>query len=248
MAFGQRSTQSGTQFGPNTKVFFVTIAEKNLDQPYFVIKTKQEGQKELVTVAGTDKRIKFLNGDLVDMRGKKGKTAEGKEIESTTAVFLDRAKDEAYLLTIGQTYLGRNILNSLIALKTFNGVEIGLYTSKPKPGQEKGFKSAAVRQSQNLIYGKFKNEEQPKIVKVQVGKEVHADSLAINAFFTAQVEEFAKVLRAANPAGVSTASNTVGGAAHEDVPTADDHGLEAQAETFLAEDEPVLPEGKKLLF
>lgn len=244
MAFGQRSTQSSNQFGPNTKVFFVSIKEKDLPQPYFEIKTK-EGDK-MVTVAGVDKQIKFLAGDLVDLRNKKGKTAEGKEIESSTAALVDREKDEAYLLTIGQTYLGRNILNSLFGLKTFNGVEIGLYTSKPKPGQAKGFKSAAVRQNQALIYGKFKNEELPKIVKVQVGKEIHSDQVAINAFFTAQVEEFAKIVRAAAPAGPATASNTVSGA----IAAADLEDTAATgAETFMPEDEePTLPGGRKLLF
>jgi hypothetical protein len=244
MAFGQRSSQSTTQFGPNTKVFFVSIKEKDLPQPFFEIKTK-EGDKTVV-VAGVDKQIKFLAGDLVDIRNKTGKTAEGKEIESASVSIFDREKDEGYIVSVGQTFLGRNILNSLVNLKTFNGIEIGLYTSKPKPGQAKGFKSAAVRQNGQLIYGKFKNEELPEIKKVQVGKEVHSDQVMINAFFTQQVEEFAKVLRAARPAGSTQAGNNTGA-----TPSAEPDGANPPADTdsFMpGDDEPTLPGGKTLRF
>ena len=241
MAYGQRSSTSGNQFGPNTKVFFVTIKEKDLPQPFFEIRAK-EGEK-MVVVAGVDKQVKFLAGDLVDLRNKTGKTPEGKEIESASAVLFDRAADEAYFLTIGQTYLGRNILNSLLALKTFGGVEIGLYTSKPKAGKEKGFKSAAVRQNQQLIYGKFKNEELPKIVKVQVGKEIHSDQVAINAHFTAQVEEFGKVIRAAHP--VTPAGGTTVSHDESHPEETDPVGL---GDPTSDEGEPTLPNGKKLLF
>lgn len=198
----------------------------------------------MVVVAGVDKQVKFLAGDLVDLRNKVGKTPEGKEIESASAVLFDRVADEAYFLTIGQTYLGRNILNSLLALKTFGGVEIGLYTSKPKPGKDKGFKSAAVRQNQQLIYGKFKNEELPKIVKVQVGKEIHSDQVAINAHFTAQVEEFGKVIRAANPvASVASGATVTHDDSHPEEPDAVGLG-----DPTVDEGEPTLPNGKKLLF
>lgn len=206
MAFGQRSTQSATQFGPNTKVFYVSIKQKDLPQPFFEIKQK-EGDKYVV-VAGIDKEVKFLGGDLVDLRNKVFKH-EGKDIESVTATFMDKVKDEAYITTISHGYLGWNILNSFSALKTYSGLEIGLYRSKPKEGQTKGFDSAATRQGATgaLIYGKFKNEELPKIPKIQVGKDVHSDRSAMIAFWTAQVEELAKLVKAANPAGAGTTAS-----------------------------------------
>lgn len=196
MAFGNRSSNSGSQFGPNTKVYYVSIKEKDLDQPYFEIKTK-EGD-EYVIVHSVKDKIKYLGGHLVDLRNKVFKH-EGKDIESTSATFVDYEKDEAYILTISQGFLGRNILNSILNLKTFDGLEIGLYASKPKPGHDKGFNSAALRQNQALIYGKFKNEELPKIPKVKVGKDIHSDPSEINAFFTKLIEEFAKVIKAAAP-------------------------------------------------
>lgn len=237
MAFGKRSAQSNAQFGPNTKVFFVSIKEKDLPQPFFEVKIKEDGK--YVIVGPISEGIKYLGGTLVDIKNKTFKY-EGKDIESVTSTFVDKVKDEAYLLTISQGFLGRNILNSLLALKTYEGIEIGLYTTKPKEGYDKGFNSASVRQNNVMIYGKFKNEELPKIIKVKVGKDTHSDSTEINAFFTAQVEEFAKVLRAAHPAGAATASNTVGA----DNTTE----LEQQAETALGEEEPTLPGGKKLPF
>lgn len=237
MAFGNRSSNAGSLFGPNTKVFFVSIKEKDLPQPFFEIKTK-EGDKNYVVVHSVKDEIKFLGGDLVDLRNK---TSEhnGKEIVSVSATFVDRVKDEAYIVTLSESYLGRNIVNSLIALKTFNGVEIGLYCSKPKEGHAKGFNSAAVRQNGALIYGKFKNEQLPKIPKVKVGKDVHSDTTEITAFFAKQVEEFAKVLRAAQPAGAATASNSVGSASH-----GDQHDQGPSDDSFLPEDEPPVSEGK----
>jgi hypothetical protein len=239
MAFGNRSSQSGTQFGPNTKVFYVSIKEKNLEQPYFEIKQK-EGDK-YVTIHSVADKIKYLGGNLVDLRNKVFQH-EGKDIESVSATFVDAEKDEAYLLTISHGYLGRNILNSLLSLKTFNGIEIGLYVTKPKPGHEKGFNSAAVRQNQALIYGKFKNEELPKITKVKVGKDVHSDTTEITAFFTAQVEEFSKTVREANPAGGATKGNSVG-AVNEEA------GDGVPADLFEPNDgEVTLPGGKPLPF
>lgn len=217
MAFGQRSSQSANQFGPNTKVFFVSIKEKDLPQPFFEIKQKV-GEKYVVMQGGAiDDQVKFLGGDLVDIRNKVFKH-EGKDIESVSATFVDKTKDEAYITTLSHGYLGWNIMNSLSALKTYNGIEIGLYQSKPKEGKLKGFNSAAVRQGAggSLVYGKFKNDELPKIPKIQVGKDVHSDKTAMIAFWTAQMEELSKIVKSATPAGVATQGNTVGSTPHSD--------------------------------
>lgn len=222
MAFGQRSTQSANQFGPNTKVFFVSIREKDqqkdLAQPFFEIKKKVDKEYVVVEGGAIKDQVKYLGGDLVDLRNKVFKH-EGKDIESVTATFVDKVKDEAYITTISHGYLGWNILNSFAALKTYNGIEIGLYQSKPKDGKPKGFNSAAVRQGAggHLIYGKFKNEELPKIPKIQVGKDVHSDKTAMIAFWTAQVEELSKVIKAAAPAGAGTSVGAAT-ATHEEPP------------------------------
>jgi len=227
MAFGQRSSQSATQFGPNTKVYFVSIKEKDLPQPFFEIKQKVGEKYEVVPGGAVADQLKFLGGDLVDIRNKVFKY-EGKDIESVSATFVDKVKDEAYITTLSHGYLGWNIMNSLSALKTYNGIEIGLYQSKPKDGKPKGFNSAAVRQGPtgSLIYGKFKNEELPKIPKIQVGKDVHSDKTAMIAFWTAQMEELSKIVKAANPAGAATSGNTVGtsAAAHEEPAQGGDEG------------------------
>lgn len=243
MAFGQRSAQSNAQFGPNTKVYFVSIKEKDLEQPYFEIKAKDDSGKYVIVGAISDK-IKYLGGALIGLKNKTFKY-EGKDIESTTATFVDKAKDEAYLLTISQGYLGRNILNSILNLKTFEGLELGLYVSKPKEGQAKGFHSVALRQNGVLIYGKFKMEELPKINKVKVGKDVHSDATEINAFYTKHIEEFAKVVQAAAPA-TSAAAPAAATPEHTETVSAED------AAAFNAngdpEDEVTLPGGKKLPF
>lgn len=243
MAFGQRSAQSNAQFGPNTKVYFVSIKEKDLEQPYFEIKVKDDTGAYVVVGAIKDK-IKYLGGALIGLKNKTFKH-EGKDIESTTATFIDKAKDEAYLLTVSQGYLGRNILNSILNLKSFEGLELGLYVSKPKEGQTKGFHSVALRQNGVLIYGKYKMEELPKIVKVKVGKDVHSDASEINAFYTKQIEEFAKVVQAAAPLATVASAPAATAAEAEHVSAEDAAAFNANGDP---EDEVTLPGGKKLPF
>lgn len=210
MAFGNSSPSGGANFGPNTKVYFAKLKTKDLPAPVWEIK-KKEGET-LTIVADA---AKFVSGNLVGIANKEAKF-EKKTIKSVTATFYDPKEDMAIYVSIPHTYLGRNILNSLLSLTSFGNVGIEVYQSKPKPdpknpGQMRpSYASSAVKQNGNLVYGKFKNEELPKIPKVKVGDQLFSDDTEITQFFIKQVEELAKQVKAASPAGVSAAGTGVG--------------------------------------
>lgn len=224
MAFGKSS--GGHNFPPGTKVYYGKIKTKDLPAPIIEIKKKEGDDMAIV-----DPAAKFVSGNLISIHNKEFKH-DKKVIKSVSAAFQD--KDEVVFLSIPHTYLGRNILNSLLALKTFNGVEIGVYQSKPKPDakDQRGFPSSAVRQNGELVYGKFKKEELPEIPKVKVGSELYSDDTAITAFFVKQVEELGKVIKANAPAGANVktshgADDATGEAegSGEEAPEGDDNKL-----------------------
>lgn len=217
MAFGK--TSGGRNYGPNAQLFYFQLKTKDLPEPVFEVKQKQG--EDLVVV---DSGVRFVEGNLIDIQNKEFKHGK-KTIKSVSAVFQDIRKDkdgntknEVYFVGIPHTYLGRNILNSLIALRSFEGVQIGVYKSKPRPDlknpavMREGFASSAVRQNGQLIYGKFKNEELPPIPKVQVGEETFGDSTKITEFFTAQVAELAKAVKSAAPSYADVPAATSGAA------------------------------------
>jgi len=156
MAFGQRSANARS-FGPNAKLYYASVKQKDLPAPIFEVKRKKDGTEKDYEVV--DATAKFVSGDIIDIRNKKGKTPQGKEVESVSATLQD--KDDIVFLTIPHNYLGWNILNSFFALKTFNGVEVGVYQSKPRPDQPKTFPSSAVRQNGELVKARFANDQLP---------------------------------------------------------------------------------------
>ena len=196
MAFGQNSS-SGRQFGANAKLYYVSIKQKDLPCPVFEFKRKKEGTEKEYEIV--DNKAKFLSGNLIELKTKENKNKDQKVIKSVSAVFQD--KDDVYFLTIHHDYLGWNILNSLCALKTFEGIEIGLYQSKPKAGSTKTYASVAVRQDGNLVRGAFENKDLPEVPKVVVGDTSVSDKTARTAFFITHIEALSKAVKAAAPAG-----------------------------------------------
>ena len=227
MSFGKSS--GNRDFGPNAKLYYFKLKTKDLPEPLWEVKQK-EGD-DLVVV---DAAAKFVDGDIIDIQNKEFQHGK-KVIKSVTVTFHDTAagKNDVYFVTVPHTYLGRNILNSLLGLKTYGGVQIGLYTSKPKPDPKDptkmrpGFHSAAVRQGGQLVYGKFKFEELPVIPKIKVGADIFGDDTDITAFFTTHMEEMRKAVRA------SLTANVPAGAGADGVDTGAEH-----IDTGAPEDEP----------
>lgn len=201
MAFGKQSSNA-TRFPAGTKLYYAQVKQKKdgkyLPAPIWVVQQKGE-DKQYVTI---DDGAKFLSGNLVEIKNRKQKTKEGKEIESVSATFQDG--NQIVFATLQHDYLGWNIMNSLLALgKSHDDIEIGLYQSKPKKPGDKTYASAAVRQDGQLVRGKFDNKDLPAIPKHKIGNDIISDKTARTAFFVAQIEELSKVLKAKAPAGLN---------------------------------------------
>lgn len=186
MAYGK----GGPGFGPNVKTFSFNLKAKDLPAPQFEVKTK-EGDTNVTLEPATR-----VSGDLIGIRHKVFKY-QNKDIESVTATLRDG--NEVYFVSLPYTYLGRNIINSLAALKSFGGVEISVYRGKPKEPGKPGFDSSAVRQGGDLVYGKYEYKDLPAIPKVKVGKDVFSDATKVNELFKSEVEILDKAIKAKSP-------------------------------------------------
>ena len=186
MAYGKGSGG----FGPNTKVYSFNIKTKDLPAPVFDVSVK-EGDK--IVKLDTATRV---SGDLIGLRHRESKY-QNKVIKSVTATLKDG--NEVYFVSVPYTYLGRNIMNGLLGLKTFGGVEIGLYRSKPKTEGKPGFDSVAIRQGGELIYGKYEYKDLPAIKKVELNGTLYSDTSVIDTFFQKEIVALNDIVRAKTP-------------------------------------------------
>lgn len=200
MAFGKGNSQFG-----DAKAYSFTIKDKDLPSPIFEVKTKGDDGK-WTPLKETATRV---NGRLTGIRYNEFlyKGAQGDSlIKSAKAVFRDvvEGKHEVYLVDVPFTYLGRNLLNSFLNLKSFGDVAISLYKGKPKKdgpyAGKPGFSSAALYSGKEMVKGRFANNELPVIKKVQLGAKKLSDTTDIDEFFAKQIAELEKVIAAANQA------------------------------------------------
>lgn len=200
---------SGKNFDPNSKVFSVTLRDKDLPAPQFSVQTKDgDNYIDLAPVSR-------ITGDLIAVRLKEGKY-QNKIIRSVTATIKD--KNEVYFVAIPYTYLGRNIMNSLLGLKSFSGLELSVYKGKPKTEGKPGFSSSALRQNSELVFGKYEYKDLPKITKVKVNGEEIGDTAEINAFFGKEIESLSEIIKNKTISPDEIDSPNTGEPAGEDVP------------------------------
>lgn len=196
MAFGTGSRS----FGPNAVLYSFKIKTKDLPAPVFEVKKKGEDGKYAVL----PKTASRVSGNLIDARLKEGEH-NGETIKSLNLTLQDG--DDVYFVSVGYTFLGRNLFNSLLALKTYDDIEIGLYQSKPKPGapDKRGFPSVCLRQHNEMVKGIFDpKKDLPPIPKVKLkGKDV-SDTGAIDLFFEERLKGFCKTVNATAPKRVTS--------------------------------------------
>lgn len=183
MAFG-----NGNAFDPNTTVYSFNLKDKDLPAPHF---TTQRKDGETYTDLPPVSRI---SGNLIGARVRKN-THQGKVIATVTATIKDNA--DVYFVSIPFTYLGRNIMNSLCGLSSFDGIELSVYKGKPKKEGQEGFSSSALWQNKALVFGKYKYEQLPVINKVMVGNQKVSDCVAIDTFFENEITELEKRIKSA---------------------------------------------------
>jgi hypothetical protein len=245
MAFGN---SSGRDYPEGTEFYSFSIKTKNLPEPLFFVSKKgadgkyapvlkkDEAGNNLLDKDGkviplTAKRI---SGALTSASPKKGQH-EGKDIHSVNLVIEDTTKEgvlQVYYLSVGETFIGRNLYNSLLALQLpADDIEIGLYQSKPKAGQTKTYASVALRQNNQLVKGVYdpKGDEMPKVKKVRLKGEDVSDTGDLDEWFRVKMTAWCKAVNAAPAKKISTTASSTHAeeeAVHAGAPAGveDDHG------------------------
>lgn len=136
MAIGKTNRTEGKSYSLKLKL---KEGEKFLDCARFDIQEKVDGAYK-TTGSATD-----VSGDLFRIETRVGDFND-QPIHSFKVGLRDAEKGEAYFIDVGLgSGLGRGLANSLLNLKAFNGVEIGLY---PQTNREtkKVYPAVAVRQ------------------------------------------------------------------------------------------------------
>lgn len=223
MAFGTGSRS----FGPNAKLYSFKIRTKDLPKPVFEV-SKKVGDKYEVLTETADRVV----GNLISAAPREN-THEKKVIKSVNLTLQDG--DDVYFVSVGYTFLGRNLLNALLALKIYSQVEISLYQSKPKPDalNKTGFASVCLRQDGEVVRGKFDNKtELPATKKIVLNGQNATDTTALDAFFEEHMKTWCKAVNASAPKQSSSVTTSAPSGAAE---TTD---AEAPAETAGDDDLP----------
>jgi hypothetical protein len=173
------------------KAFSLKIKTKDLEKPEFLVSEKQ-GDK----FVELPERESTVSGNLIAIEPKEFKW-ENKLIKSVTATLVDN--DQIYFLTIPYSSLGRGLMNTLLSLKTFDNVEIGLYQTKAKTPNGKTYPASAVRQNGELIRWKFDLAQLPQPEEITFKGEKMRDFSKQEAFFAEQINELNKVIKANPP-------------------------------------------------
>lgn len=191
-------------------------------------KTGKDAQgKDQWTVTGRETDVA---GDLVRIDTRVGEY-EGNPVHSFTLSLKDSEKNEVYFTTFSLgSALGRSTANSILNLKAFENVQLSNYGQTNKD-TKKTYPALSVRQGDETATVKWKYDpkggEMPAAREYQgKGNKIEKDYLAQEQFLVNKLNEFAKVVEAANknrsknttvpasaPATVSSTENT-----DEDVP------------------------------
>lgn len=190
----------GSNKSNNNKVYFLKITTKDKDKknvaPHFAVSEKV-GDKWEVT-----KEVKDVSGNLTGVTIEK-KTWEDQEYDVIKLALEDTETQETYVLDLRQNLLSRSIFNSFLNLKTFDNIEVGLYTKKG----EGAYPAVSVKQNGERVSWAFELDKLPKIEKVKVGKKEVVDSTQLDEFYLERLKELAvKVKSGANQTSTSEAS------------------------------------------
>ncbi len=136
MALGKTNRIEGKAYSLKLKL---KDGEKFLDCARFDVQEKQG--TEYVTVSNTTD----VSGDLFKLTTRVFEHDKG-PIRSFNVALRDRTNNEAYFIDVGLgSGLGRSLANSILNLKAFSAVEIGLYPQKSKV-DGKTYPAASLRQ------------------------------------------------------------------------------------------------------
>jgi len=159
--------------------------------------------EEREALTGSTDPLRDVAGDLVKLDTRQGEY-EGSPVYSVTIALQDPVRGEVYYInaSLGSS-LVRGLANSILNLKAFNNVEIGLYGKKNKE-TKKIYPTVALRQGgvQDTVKWKYDTKQEgcplPAVREfVGRGGKTERDYSAQEKFLYEQLKEFGKVVGAA---------------------------------------------------
>lgn len=173
------------------KAFSLKIKTKDLPKPEFVVSERQ-GDK----FVELPDREYSVSGTLIGVEPKETKW-ENKTIKSVNVTLTDG--DQIFFVTVPYSNLGRGLMNSLLSLKAFNDVEIGLYQTKPKVDGGKTYPATSLRQAGEIVRWRYSLEELPKPEEIVFKGEKMRNFEEQEKFLATQLVELNKVIKATTP-------------------------------------------------
>lgn len=191
------------------KAFSLKIKTKDLPKPEFVVSERQ-GDK-FVELPDREYNV---SGNLIGVEPKETKW-EGKVIKSVNVTLTDG--DQIYFVTVPYSNLGRGLMNSLLALKKFNDVEIGLYQTKPKTDGGKTYPATSLRQEGEIVRWRYALNELPAPDEIVFKGEKMRDFSKLESFLSDQLKELNKIIKASAPVQANeTVATTLAPTAEEE--------------------------------
>lgn len=178
---------------PNAKVYSVSFKTRDKtpgkfqDKSVFVVKSKNEAGK----FEEVDK-VFDIGGTLVKAEPTSVEW-QGKKIESMNVTLTDG--DDVYFISFPYGIATRSFFNALLSLKSFEGLEIGTYMTKPKTDGGKSYPAIALRQNGELIKWKYELKDLPKVKEITFKGQTMRDYSETDAFFNAQIVELNKTIK-----------------------------------------------------
>lgn len=173
------------------KAYSLKIKTKDLPKPEFVVSERQ-GDK----FVELPEREYNVSGTLIGVEPKETKW-EGKIIKSVNVTLTDG--DQIFFVTVPYSNLGRGLMNSLLNLKAFNDVEIGLYQTKPKTDGGKTYPATALRQAGEIVRWRYEQKDLPPPEEIVFKGEKMRNFESQEIFFAAQLKELNAVIKATVP-------------------------------------------------
>ena len=206
MAVGKQGSQvAGKKF--NAKL---TLKEGTafLDNPYWGFSAKQTDgsyapftQEQLLEAFGVEGPIYDIAGDLISVDTRVGEY-QGDPIHNVTLGLQDAERGEIYYAQfIANNNLGRSIANSLVNLKAFSNVQLGLWGQFSK-ATNKTYPACSIRQgdSRDTVKWKFDPKEDANLNPREFagkGGKVEKDYTKVDEFMLAQINQLGDALREA---------------------------------------------------
>jgi len=197
----------------NNKLLTFKLKTKNVDKPYFEVKSKVDGKWTVLPEKPTN-----VEGDLVKVEVTE-EEYEGNVSDKVKLYLADDQRGETYLLDLYLTFTTRSLFNSLLSLEKFENVKIGVYNTKPND-QGKVYPAISLRQGDNRVDWKYSKDQLPKTHKVTINKKQQIDSSELDAFYVDKLKELADRVkgqpRAAQPERTNEVDNTSSNSVPED--------------------------------